>query len=154
MDTTEFGAYLERTRTMKGISMRHLAKKSGVSQSYISQLEKGSRGVPTTEIVRKLADALEIDFMLLSEKAGHLNKNDWFSDRFAKILEELPPEELLEFYFIAQQKQNNPITSSNDVDLVNILNSAATVFYQGKALAPTDRQRILDMLHLLFPGDR
>lgn len=52
-----------RGRRLKlGFSIRDLAAKARVSPSYISNLENGSRnGYPSFAIVRRLADALEVE---------------------------------------------------------------------------------------------
>ncbi len=46
-------------REEKGLSQIELAKRSGVSQAFISQIEKGEK-VPTVFIAKKLATALDI----------------------------------------------------------------------------------------------
>lgn len=55
---------LERLKTLrqsKGLSMRKLAKKAGVTVSYISQVEAG-RISPTLATLRKLLLAMDVDF--------------------------------------------------------------------------------------------
>jgi len=50
---------LEKQRNLKGWSQTKLAEKSGVSQTYISELEANKKN-PTIPIVKKLASALGI----------------------------------------------------------------------------------------------
>lgn len=52
--------YIARTREAKNMSLRKLADESGVSYSYISQLEKG-RFNPDVEILKGLAKGLGVD---------------------------------------------------------------------------------------------
>lgn len=76
MDLTgakEFGEYLQNKRKDKNISIRKLGELSGVSNSYLSQLENGKRGIPSPEILKKLHGPLEITYDELMEKAGHIN---------------------------------------------------------------------------------
>ena len=49
---------LHRISEEKGWSQIELAKRSGVSQPFISQIEKGER-VPTVFVAKRIADALE-----------------------------------------------------------------------------------------------
>lgn len=54
-----FGEILHYARKTRGLTIKQLEKKSGVSASFISRIENDS-GNPSVEIVRKLADALGI----------------------------------------------------------------------------------------------
>ena len=49
---------LHQFREERGFSQVELAKRSGVSQAFISQIEKGER-VPTVFVAKRIADALE-----------------------------------------------------------------------------------------------
>lgn len=56
-------------RKAKGWSQQKLSEKSGVSQTYISELEAAKKH-PTVLIVQKLASALEVTLSeLLNEKS-------------------------------------------------------------------------------------
>jgi len=57
---------LEKQRGLKGWTQAYLAEKSGVSQTYISELEAYKKN-PTIPIVKKLAAALEITVAELLE---------------------------------------------------------------------------------------
>ncbi|WP_315795282.1 transcriptional regulator [Paenibacillus sp. BIC5C1] len=70
MHEKEFGSYLRELRKGKGLTTSKLAEGSGISQSYISQIETGNRGIPTDDILMKLADGLGVDYMDLLSKAG------------------------------------------------------------------------------------
>ncbi len=50
---------LQKFREEKGLSQLELAKKSSVSQAFISQIESGKK-VPTVFIAKKIALALDI----------------------------------------------------------------------------------------------
>ena len=54
-----FGEILHYARKTRGLTIKQLEKKSGVSASFISRIENDS-GNPSVEIVRKLAEALGI----------------------------------------------------------------------------------------------
>ncbi len=48
---------LKRLREQKGFTQLALAKRSGVAQSYISELEAAKQKNPSLEILKKLATA-------------------------------------------------------------------------------------------------
>ena len=52
------GERIKRLREKKGWNQTELANRSGVTQSLLSKIEKGSRPNPTMESVRHLAYAL------------------------------------------------------------------------------------------------
>lgn len=58
---------LRKLREMKNWSQTRLAKESGVSQTYISELEAG-KSAPTIPIVMKLAKALGVSVSELLEE--------------------------------------------------------------------------------------
>ncbi|MFP4634961.1 MAG: helix-turn-helix domain-containing protein [Nitriliruptoraceae bacterium] len=57
------------------LSLRRLAKLAGVSNPYLSQIERGLRK-PSAEILQAIAKALEISSETLYVKAGILDERD------------------------------------------------------------------------------
>ncbi|QRF24283.1 helix-turn-helix transcriptional regulator [Alicyclobacillus sp. TC] len=57
-------------RTVKGMSVRELAMKAGVSSSYIYAIESGARGSNLTKL-EKIAEALEVPLQRLWEEKKH-----------------------------------------------------------------------------------
>lgn len=55
---------LKKIREAKGLSQAELSRRSGVSQSYISEVEKGIKNV-RVQILIQLAEALECHFVEL-----------------------------------------------------------------------------------------
>jgi len=53
-------------RTKDGHSLASLSRASGVSLSYLSQLESGDRA-PSTTVTKKLADALHVPYSVLEK---------------------------------------------------------------------------------------
>jgi len=51
---------IKRRRTELGLSQRALAKRVGVSDAYITQLETRERINPSLHVLRKLAKALKV----------------------------------------------------------------------------------------------
>jgi transcriptional regulator with XRE-family HTH domain len=69
-----FTEVLEELRQMRQLSKRDLATRSGLSAAYVSHLTLGQRTTPSEEVVKALADALELgmeDRKLLRETAGY-----------------------------------------------------------------------------------
>lgn len=51
--------YFARTRIMKGLSQRELARQAGLSHTYISMLERSMKSVGPKS-AKKLSDVLEV----------------------------------------------------------------------------------------------
>lgn len=58
-DLLEYGKAIERLRERRGLSREDLARASGVSYSYLSEVERGLKR-PSTDVLVKLATALEM----------------------------------------------------------------------------------------------
>ena len=66
----EFAEKLKKARTQKGLTQGQLAKQAGTDSQRISKYERGVI-VPTTAILVKLADALDVNLdFLLREAEG------------------------------------------------------------------------------------
>src|SRR5579872_7628742 len=66
------GEYIREQREQARISLRQLAQAAGVSNPYLSQIERGLRK-PSAEILQQLAKALEISAETLYVRAGLLD---------------------------------------------------------------------------------
>ncbi len=56
-----FGATVERLMTENGVTYRQLAARTNLSAGYLNHLVHGNRPVPSNEVVRTLADALDVE---------------------------------------------------------------------------------------------
>ena len=65
----QLGEYLKEQRTQSRLSLRQLAEQVGVSNPYLSQIERGLRR-PSAEVLQQLAKALRISAEQLYIKAG------------------------------------------------------------------------------------
>jgi transcriptional regulator with XRE-family HTH domain len=72
---TDLGEYIREQRTSAKISVRQLAKQAGVSNPYLSQIERGLRR-PSAEILQQIAKALRISAEALYVQAGILEEHD------------------------------------------------------------------------------
>lgn len=65
----DIGAYIRELRRHARISLRQLAEQAGVSDPYLSQVERGLRK-PSAEVLHQLAGALRVSTPLLYLRAG------------------------------------------------------------------------------------
>ena len=58
--TEPFGPAVERLMNESGVTYRALAAKTGLSAGYLNHLVHGNRPVPSNDVVRTLAAALDV----------------------------------------------------------------------------------------------
>ena len=76
-----FGQWLEIERRKQGLSLAELASKSDLSASYLSRLEKNTRGIPTVDILRQLSKGLNIPlYQALSHTTEEFDEIPSFSE--------------------------------------------------------------------------
>jgi transcriptional regulator with XRE-family HTH domain len=75
MTVESLGAYLREQRVAAELSLRQLAEQAGVSNPYLSQIERGLRR-PSAEVLQALAKALRISAEQVYVQAGILNPDD------------------------------------------------------------------------------
>src|SRR5579883_1039327 len=68
----DIGQYIRAQRNSAQISVRQLAKLAGVSNPYLSQIERGLRK-PSAEILQQIAKGLRISAEALYVQAGILD---------------------------------------------------------------------------------
>ena len=71
----ELGEFIRSQREVASMSVRRLAELAGVSNPYLSQIERGLRR-PSAEILQQLAKALKISVEALYVRAGLLSEED------------------------------------------------------------------------------
>src|SRR6478672_7868910 len=69
------GEYLREQRTAAQLSLRQLAEQTGVSNPYLSQIERGLRR-PSAEVLQQIAKALRISAEQLYLRAGIVSPDD------------------------------------------------------------------------------
>jgi transcriptional regulator with XRE-family HTH domain len=75
MAISQLGEYIREQRESAKISLRELAKSAGVSNPYLSQIERGLRK-PSAEILQQIAKGLRISAEALYIQAGILDQRD------------------------------------------------------------------------------
>jgi transcriptional regulator with XRE-family HTH domain len=69
------GDYLKEQRVAAALSLRDLAEQSGVSNPYLSMVERGVRN-PSAQVLQQIAKALHISAEQLYIRAGLLSVED------------------------------------------------------------------------------
>ena len=69
----DIGAYIRAQRENAKVSLRQLARNTGVSNPYLSQIERGLR-TPSAEILQQIAHGLRISAEALYVRAGILEE--------------------------------------------------------------------------------
>jgi HTH-type transcriptional regulator, competence development regulator len=141
LEEFKLGPYLKSLRLKKQLSIRKLEELSGVSNSYISQMEKGERR-PSPEILYKLTNPLGVDHVHLMIKAGHLQgeENDYLETEYETDLREKEMEQYRERKKEREYKQNN---------LVNVL-FRPEIHYNGRKITTRERIKLSDMADIIL----
>jgi transcriptional regulator with XRE-family HTH domain len=71
----DVGAYLREQREHARLSLRQLASVAGVSNPYLSQIERGVRK-PSAEVLQQIAKGLQISAEALFMRAGILEESE------------------------------------------------------------------------------
>jgi len=88
LDVGSLGSYIREQRTSAELSIRELARVAGVSNPYLSQVERGIRQ-PSAQTLSRVADALRISAEQLYVRAGFLERGHEHSVRAALAEDEL-----------------------------------------------------------------
>lgn len=70
------GEYIKKTRNKRGYTLDELSERVGYSNPYLSQIENGRRGVPSPDLLKKLAKTLDVSYIHLLQKAGYVTEQD------------------------------------------------------------------------------
>ena len=100
--SSQVGNFIREQRSAARVSLRELARTAGVSNPYLSQVERGLRK-PSAEILASIARGLKISAESLYEQAGILDRRSGNPDTVAAIrsddsLSERHKAVLLELY--------------------------------------------------------
>lgn len=123
----DFGLYMKRLRERKGLTLSQLAVTAGISGSQISRIENGLRGVPKPATLRRLAEAMNVSYEELMERAGYLQEYEQMADAIPEWA-----------------------TSKDKRDFKKMLEDDGELMFDGIPLNKEDRQRIKDVLTGLF----
>ena len=108
---SDIGSFIRTQRENAQVSVRQLAERSGVSNPYLSQVERGLRK-PSADVLNQIAKALRVSAEVLYVRAGMLEPSENSQVRDAIITDtaitERQKQVLLDIYASFTQ-QNEPI---------------------------------------------
>jgi transcriptional regulator with XRE-family HTH domain len=81
----DLGAFIREQRSSARLSLRRLSDLAGISNPYLSQIERGLRK-PSAEILQQIAKALRISAETLYVRAGILEDREGEHDLAGEIL--------------------------------------------------------------------
>ncbi len=148
----DVGDYIREQRRAAQVSLRQLAKLAGVSNPYLSQIERGLRR-PSAEILQQIAKGLRISAETLYVQAGILEERDGDVEVIASILRDTRLSErqrqvLVEIYesFCRENAAVSPVTAADRVTATATATAAATD-HETTAGRPPDDKEIDDVPH-------
>jgi transcriptional regulator with XRE-family HTH domain len=116
--SSQVGDFIREQRSAARVSLRELARTAGVSNPYLSQVERGLRK-PSAEILASIARGLKISAESLYEQAGILDRRSGNAETVAAIrsdsaLSERHKAVLLELYetYVRESQLADPPTTS------------------------------------------
>lgn len=75
MSSERFGAFIRKARIAREIGLREMAKKIGVSPTYMSKVERDEFPPPAEDRVRAIAKIIECDVDDLLARAGRVSSD-------------------------------------------------------------------------------
>ena len=105
----DIGGFIRSQREAAQVSVRQLAEKAGVSNPYLSQIERGLRK-PSAEVLNQIAKALRVSAEVLYIRAGILEPSEPSAVRHAIVndmaITERQKQVLLDIYsWLRQQNE-------------------------------------------------
>ena len=107
----DLGEFIREQRRITHLSLRKLSELAGISNPYLSQIERGMRK-PSADILQQIARALEISAETLYVRAGILDARPTEADLSTEIrrdphLTEEQKKALLQVYFSFRHENGN-----------------------------------------------
>jgi transcriptional regulator with XRE-family HTH domain len=117
---SDIGSFIRSQRETAQVSMRQLAERSGVSNPYLSQVERGLRK-PSADVLAQIAKALRVSAEVLYVRAGILEPGEASQVRDAIVTDtaitERQKQVLLDIYSsFTQQNEANREESPSESD--------------------------------------
>jgi transcriptional regulator with XRE-family HTH domain len=115
----DIGGFIRSQRELAQVSVRQLAEKAGVSNPYLSQIERGLRK-PSAEVLNQIAKALRVSADVLYVRAGLLEPSEPSEVRDAIVMDtaitERQKQVLLDIYtsFCEQNEAMDEETATTD----------------------------------------
>lgn len=117
----DLGEFIREQRSGARLSLRKLSELAGISNPYLSQIERGLRK-PSAEILQQIAKALRLSAETLYVRAGILEERDLEHDLVGQILRDPTLTEdqkqmLSKIYLSFQHENEDRLVPSADADV-------------------------------------
>jgi transcriptional regulator with XRE-family HTH domain len=145
----DIGSFIRSQREAAQVSVRQLAEKAGVSNPYLSQIERGLRK-PSADVLNQIAKALRMSAEVLYVRAGILEPNETGAVRDAIVADiaitERQKQVLLDIYttFCQQNEgesqgrgEGQALTAPN-IQLAQLLSDPSELEAAGEEPTTTD----------------
>ena len=112
----ELGEFIRDQRSGERLSLRRLSDLAGISNPYLSQIERGLRK-PSAEILQQIAKALRISAETLYIRAGILEEREGDHDLVGEILRdatitEAQKQTLIQIYLAFRHENEGTLVAS------------------------------------------
>jgi transcriptional regulator with XRE-family HTH domain len=112
----ELGEFIREQRRVARLSLRKLSDMAGISNPYLSQIERGLRK-PSAEILQQIARALRISAETLYVRAGILEERSGDYDLVGEILRdpsitETQKQALIQVYHSFQHENDDGVAAN------------------------------------------
>ena len=112
----DLGEFIRDQRRTARLSLRKLSELAGISNPYLSQIERGLRK-PSAEILQSIARALRISAETLYVRAGILEEREGEQDLVSEIMRdpsisERHKQTLVDIYRSFQQQRADEVSAS------------------------------------------
>ncbi|MDA2891715.1 helix-turn-helix transcriptional regulator [Mycolicibacterium sp. BiH015] len=116
----DIGSFIRSQREAAQVSVRQLAEKAGVSNPYLSQIERGLRK-PSADVLNQIAKALRVSAEVLYIRAGILEPSETNEVRDAIVtdtaINERQKQVLLDIYTSFCQQNEAALAEAADEEL-------------------------------------
>ena len=113
----DIGSFIRTQREAAQVSVRQLAEKAGVSNPYLSQIERGLRK-PSADVLQQIAKALRVSAEVLYVRAGILEPSETSEVRDAIITDmaitERQKQVLLDVYTSFCQQNEAKVSETDE----------------------------------------
>src|ERR1700754_3007548 len=113
----DIGSFIRTQREAAQVAVRQWAEKAGVSNPYLSQIERGLRK-PSADVLQQIAKALRVSAEVLYVRAGFLEPSETSEVRDAIITDtaitERQKQVLLDIYTSFCQQNEAPVSETDE----------------------------------------
>lgn len=154
------GSRLAKFRKAKGLSKNKLAKESGVTQGFISQVELGNR-LPTLDVLSRICSALGIT--LAEFFADECDRLETISNDVKSLLSDIQTlsplqaaavKNIIAELSLINQEIKQAKSNNKHKELLDLFNTTETITIAGKPISLEERIKILEALkEIIDPGE-